>query len=189
MVRYREWYGCQAGQPNVGLKLTAEEVAEGIAIREAGDRIGYGTLDPAAFAQDGGPSLAERMQVWRSADGKLNGPQFNPADNARVARAGAMGGWDLMRARLRGENGTPMLFVFSTCRDFIRTVPMLQHDASRVEDLDTTAEDHIADETRYGCTSRPWVASNKTDNGPGDRYDRNRRKLRTQQTRGSAWAL
>jgi hypothetical protein len=51
-----------------------------------------------------------------------------------------------------------MLFVFNTCRDFIRTVPVLQHDPMRPEDLDTAAEDHIADETRYACLSRPMIA-------------------------------
>jgi hypothetical protein len=51
-----------------------------------------------------------------------------------------------------------MLYVFDTCRDFIRTVPVLQHDPNRAEDLDTEAEDHIADETRYACLSRPLTA-------------------------------
>ena len=50
-----------------------------------------------------------------------------------------------------------MPVVFSTCKAFIRTVPALQHDPSRAEDLDTEAEDHVADEARYGCMSRPWV--------------------------------
>jgi hypothetical protein len=68
-----------------------------------------------------------------------------------------MGGWDMMRARLRGEGGRPMLYVFDTCKDFIRTVPVLQHDQDRIEDLDTEAEDHAADDGRYGCMSRPWV--------------------------------
>ena len=49
-----------------------------------------------------------------------------------------------------------MLVVFDTCREFLRTVPVLQHDARRPEDLDTTAEDHIADETRYACMARAW---------------------------------
>jgi hypothetical protein len=166
MVRYREWYGCVPGQPNTGLKLTAEQVAEGIADRERGERIAYGVLDPAAFAQDGGPSIAERMARWKDQARGLRGPQFRPADNARVARAGAMGGWDQMRSRMRGEAEQPMLYVFSTCRDFIRTVPMLQHDTSRPEDLDTDAEDHAADEARYGCMSRPWVASPKVESTP-----------------------
>ena len=48
----------------------------------------------------------------------------------------------------------------------IRTVPVLQHDPERLEDLDTNAEDHIADETRYACLSRPLIAPRP---GPGRR--------------------
>lgn len=153
LVRYREWYGSTA--PNVGLRLTAEEVADGIAARDAidlndGAKITYGVLDPAAFAQDGGPSIAERMAK--------RGVLFKRADNTRVGPRGAMSGWDQMRARLKGDgDGNSMLFVFDTCRDFIRTVPSLQHDSDRPEDLDTDGEDHVADEARYGCASRPWI--------------------------------
>jgi hypothetical protein len=50
-----------------------------------------------------------------------------------------------------------MLFVFSTCKDLIRTLPALQHDPDRPEDLDTDAEDHAADECRYACMSRPYT--------------------------------
>lgn len=148
IVRYREWYGASA--PNVGLKLTAEEVAKGIKAKEAGDTIAYGVLDPAAFAVDGGPSIAERMI--------REGVIFRRADNKRVAQKGAMGGWDQMRARLKGDgDGRPMLYVFETCKDFIRTVPALQHDPDKPEDVDTDGEDHVADEARYGCMSRPWI--------------------------------
>ena len=137
---------------DVGLKLTAEEVAEGIRDRDGSDNIRYGVIDPAAFSQDGGPSIVERMRInWRR------------ADNKRVGRRGAMGGWDQMRARMIGEDlgdphgQRPMMYIFSTCTDFIRTVPSLQHDKSRPEDLDTTAEDHAADEARYGLMSRPYA--------------------------------
>ena len=50
-----------------------------------------------------------------------------------------------------------MLVVFSTCVDFIRTVPFLQHDPDRREDVMTDSEDHAGDECRYACMSRPWV--------------------------------
>lgn len=126
LVAYREWYPT---------KLTAEELAAGIKEREIGEAITYGVLDPSAFAQAGGPSHAERMAK--------EGVFFRPADNKRLATIGALGGWDQMRARIRGDNdGNPMMVVFDTCRDFIRTVPVLQHDADRPEDLDTEAEDH-----------------------------------------------
>ena len=69
-----------------------------------------------------------------------------------------MGGWDQVRSRLVGDgDGHPMLVVFSTCVDFIRTVPFLQHDPGRPEDVMTDSEDHCGDETRYACMSRPWV--------------------------------
>jgi hypothetical protein len=163
LVRYREWYGSN-GQANVGLGMTAEEVASGIREREAENQ-DYGVLDPRCFANDGGPSIAERMY---NSDKIL----WMKADNARVPRAGAMGGWDQLRSRLLGtarrnektgevdwSTGDPMIFFFSTCHDTIRTLPALPHDEKRPEDVDTTAEDHAADEVRYACMSRPYVKS------------------------------
>jgi len=149
LVRYREWYA--ADGPNKGLKLTAEEIAEGILERETSEEsFAYSVLDPSAFAQDGGPSIAERMARL--------GVYCRRADNRRVAFHGAMGGWDQMRARLHGDSQrNPMIVTFDTCRDSIRTIPVLQHDENRPEDLDTEAEDHAADEWRYACMSRPYV--------------------------------
>ena len=70
-----------------------------------------------------------------------------------------MGGWDQLRARLIGTGSTPMIYCFSTCRDSIRTIPVLQHDPNRAEDLDTNSEDHAADDWRYAAMSRPWLRS------------------------------
>jgi hypothetical protein len=153
LVRYREWYG-STGKPNEGLRMTAEEVAQGIAQREAGDPRPAngldGVADPAIFSSDGGPSIGERMA--RAAK-----VFFRLADNARVSRQGALGGWDQVRARLRGNETGPGLLIFSTCRDLIRTLPALQHDPDRPEDVDSDGEDHAPDEARYACMSRPWV--------------------------------
>lgn len=48
-----------------------------------------------------------------------------------------------------------MLYVFSTCKHFIRTVPNLVYDEKNVEDIDTDGEDHIYDELRYVCMKNP----------------------------------
>ena len=56
-----------------------------------------------------------------------------------------------------------MLFVFSTCKALIRTLPALQHDHSRAEDVDTEQEDHAPDEARYACVSRPYVTKKPYD--------------------------
>lgn len=174
MVRYREWYG--ASKPNVGLKLHAEPVAKGIHDREAKDAVKptYRVLDPAAFAEDGGPSIAMAMSSAKDDAGKPLGINFRPADNARVQGRGAMGGWDQMRGRLVGDDdGNPMIVTFSTCHDSIRTIPALQHDDARPEDVDTDGEDHAGDEWRYGCMSRPWVKKPKVDpRKPSDAYSR-----------------
>ena len=166
MVRYREWYG--AKKPNEGLKLHADAVARGIKEREIKDTVKptYRVLDPAAFAEDGGESIAQAM-----AREKVT---FRPADNARVSQRGAMGGWDQMRGRLAGnDDGDPMIVTFSTCHDSIRTIPAQQHDDARPEDMDSDGEDHAADEWRYGCMSRPWIRKPKTeDKRPTDGYRR-----------------
>lgn len=157
IVRYREWYGKSA--PNTGLKLTAEEVALGILSKEQpGEKITYGVIDPAAFAVDGGPSIAERMAKV--------GVSFRRADNKRVAQMGALGGWDQMRQRMKGDGERPMIYTFSTCVDSIRTIPALQHDQDKPEDLDTDGEDHAADEWRYACMSRPYQPAQAAEKKP-----------------------
>jgi hypothetical protein len=172
LVKYREWYGIAHNEngdfiPDKGVKMNAGLVGAELAEREAGESIAYGVLDPSAFSEDGGPSIAER--ILRGAPGPegthRRGVVFRRADNARVASSGAMGGWDQLRARLDGDgDGRPMLFLFETCTHTIRTVPALQHDENRPEDLDTTAEDHPADETRYACMSRPYQRPAPSEN-------------------------
>jgi hypothetical protein len=148
LICYRELYG--ASEPNVGLRLTVEEVAERIRYHEMADEpITYSVADPAIFTADGGPSMAERFAMKKV--------YFKPGDNRRVGKQGAAAGWDLVRQRLRGEDDQPMLYIFSTCTNLIRTLPALQHDAARPEDVDSRGEDHAADTLRYACASRPWV--------------------------------
>jgi hypothetical protein len=147
LVRYREWYGASA--PNVGLRLTAGEVADGIKDRTRDEKIAYSVMDPSAFSVSGGPSIAETFFMHRI--------DCRPADNRRVAKAGSMSGWDQLRARIKGVGGVPMLYVFNTCKALIRTLPAMQHDPSRMEDVDTDSEDHAVDEARYAVMSRPWT--------------------------------
>lgn len=146
LVVYREFYGASA--PNVGLKMRLEDVAQAILAKESGDaddqnRMPLGVADPAIFAEDGGPSQAEVMAKA--------GCQWKRGDNKRVP------GWSQVRDRLLGEDGRPMLYFFSTCVNLIRTLPALQHDENRPEDVDTDGEDHAADALRYMCMARPFT--------------------------------
>lgn len=147
LIRYREWYGAKSA--NVGLKLTVEEVAAGILKREGGQAPEYRVADPAIYISDGGPSMAERFVKA--------GVAFRRGDNKRVP------GWDQVRKRLVGENGKPLMYIFSTCVDTIRTLPALQHDQNKPEDVDTDNEDHAGDDVRLACMSRPLLAKKPVD--------------------------
>jgi len=66
------------------------------------------------------------------------------ANNNRVS------GWAKMRDMLYWDsNLKPKLFIFENCVNTIRTIPGLVHDDTRVEDVDTDGEDHLADLIRY----------------------------------------
>lgn len=152
LLKYREWYG--ASGPNTGLKLTTDLVADGIREREKGEYISYGVADPAIYIRNGGPSIMEQM-LSRNVSWKRG-------DNRREP------GWAQLRQYLgnipmfpgaQPPDGytVPMLYFLECCEDSIRTIPVLQHDESKMEDLDTEGEDHAADETRYAVMSRPWI--------------------------------
>lgn len=169
LLAYRELYGIRIKpdggfDPDVGVKETAGEVArkiltlEGAAFDDQGEmtikpseKIEYGVIDPAAWASDSGPSIGERMAkagVWLA-----------KADNKRISQHGAVGGHDQFRARLKGDgDGRPMIYWFSTNVHAIRTIPALQHDPIRAEDVNTHMEDHCYDDSRYACMSRPYKA-------------------------------
>lgn len=167
IIRYKEWYGSRGAEGksisttenmNVGLKMTPEEVAQGIVIRETEEpknefgraRINYRVADPKIFAWESGPSIAERFSERPYL---IN---FQRADNKRTAKTGAMGGWDMVRARLKGDGTTPMIFFMENCVDAIRTLPLMEHHKLNLEDVNTDSEDHAPDEIRYACMSRPY---------------------------------
>lgn len=154
LVCYREWYGEDPKRPsqNLGLKLPIEEWAAGVLQRSRDENIAYDVIDRQVFAEDGGPSLAERASKVRRNAKRL---QLRPADKQRLP------GWNQVRARLRGdlpdEEAPPMLFFTTACPDATRTLSALQHNDvdSKFEDADSDGEDHPPDGIRYGCMSRP----------------------------------
>lgn len=149
LVLYREWYVAKKTSTGtyVGLKMTAEEMAQGILDRESETIDLKSVIDPSAFRRDGGPSIAERMFEA--------GVTFQRADNSRVTQfkdgRGPLGGWDRLRSLMKNN----MIFCFDTCTHSIRTLPSLPHDPGNPEDLDTRSEDHAADMWRYAVMSRP----------------------------------
>lgn len=148
VYRYKELYGCKPGEPNHGLMLAPSgigkmlddwlqpEFREGIRFQ--------GIADPAVFDKSRGESVADQILKY------FNGVYFSPGDNTRLA------GKNNFHEYLKfNQTGHPKLYVFNTCKDFIRTIPSLVYDDHKVEDINTEGEDHIYDETRYMLMDRP----------------------------------
>ena len=77
---------------------------------------------------------------------------FRPGDNTRLA------GKMQMHERLRfDKDGRPMMYVFNTCADWLRTVPNLPYSQTKMEDVDTRAEDHCLIGSTKVLTSKGWL--------------------------------
>lgn len=143
IIKYREWYGCEDGRQNEGVRESSASLAERAMEISATEGVVDMVADPA---------------IWSKND-----------DAMSIAEIFARAGWEMHRAnndRFNGlivfhdalketcdDNGTPVFTVFNTCRAFIRTIPMLTPDPNRPEDVDSRLEDHVYDETRYALMS------------------------------------
>ena len=146
LYRIMELYGCTQ-TPNEGVKWTPDRQFAEIAKVERehpwlkGRQI-QGVADPAIWDSSRGESIADTAIGY--------GIFFTPGDHQRIP------GWMQCHYRLQfDDSGYARCYIFENCEGFIRTVPQLLYDQSRPEDLDTTGEDHIADEWRYLCMARP----------------------------------
>ena len=147
--RCMELYGWDGKHPNEGLRLTNTEIARRIKAVEDDSlykgRLQPGPADSQIFDVVNGTSIADEMARvgirWQVA-------QKGPGSRRQ--------GWQLLRQMLKASTTWPMeepgVFVFSTCRQFIRTFPVLPRDPTNADDVDSSSEDHIGDETRYECS-------------------------------------
>lgn len=147
LYRFLEVYGCN-GTPNQGVLQNPHQQFEAIAELERthpwlkGRTITDSIADPSIFDKSRGESTAEVAAKF--------GIYFTPGDNHRIP------GWMQVHYRLQfDQNGYPRMYIFKGCKAFIRTIPLMMYSPTRPEDLDTSLEDHVADEVRYLCMSRP----------------------------------
>ena len=157
IYRILELYGCTK-TPNEGLKWTPDEVFRRIRQIEdehpwlKGRRI-EGVADPAIWDGSGGESIAETGERYRI--------YFTPGDHQRIP------GWMQCHYRLQFDpRGVPMMYVYDSCKAFLRTVPLMVYDEHRPEDLDTDMEDHVCDEWRYMCMARPIKPQDRAEPRP-----------------------
>lgn len=159
LFRIKEWYGWDGKHPNRGSRMLATDIAKGIVEREIQwgihGKTRRGIADAAIFDDQNDNCIARDMEAPVEIDGKkYRGVYFDPADKRSGSRKQ---GWELMRKMLSNTlpekpghpREYPGLFVTTECLHFLRTVPTIPRDQEDLDDVDTEAEDHVADETRY----------------------------------------
>jgi len=155
IYRYRELYGW-GGEANLGTHESPKTVGERILEIEK-EEAGHGIVfrnNPADH--NCWYSRGEEVTIIELFGNKGPGVTWQPSKAGPGSR---INGWNVCNERL--EQGT--FKVFSNCLHFIRTVPVLQVDDKKPEDLDTHMEDHVADEWRYSLVSRHRFETEERD--------------------------
>lgn len=141
LICYRELYGMAKDRPNVGLGLQNEQIAS-LIVKYTGpnEKIEFTTTDSLPFQFRGGPMMAEIFQK--------NGVLLKRGNTDRIT------GWQQLRSRLQGNEEGPLIYFVNSCVHMIRTLPALQADKHKPEDVDSDFEDHAPDDGRLACMER-----------------------------------
>ena len=101
-----------------------------------------GIADPSIWDGSRGPSIADKMAAEKV--------YWTKADNERIA-----GKMQVHSRLMFRPDGVPMLQAFKDCEAFRRIIPAMNYDLIKVEDVDSSSEDHVYDEVRYMCMQFP----------------------------------
>jgi hypothetical protein len=158
IIMIGEWYG--ASGVNIGLKMSARDVASGIVEREKSMRasgyivstINAGPADNQIdnVTESGTPTIASEMRSM--------GVAWTASDKSSGTRKI---GLELMRQGIKEAAKThpefPGIWFMDHCRNAIAQIPILPRDERNTEDVDTKAEDHLYDAIRYRVLARSQV--------------------------------
>jgi hypothetical protein len=160
LFRIAEWYGCSPREANTGLHMGAKDIALGIRKREAQMiesglvplRVMPGVADASIDDPTGvGPTIRSDMSAagvrWELAD-KSPGSRKQGWEQVRKLLRQALH-VDMEGKALPGPRELPGMFFFRTCQSAIELLPSMPRDDDDLDDIDTDAEDHVADEVRY----------------------------------------
>lgn len=150
LIQCLEWYGTKEIGSNKGLKMAAGVVAAGIREREI-----VNLNDEWILQQPwSGPADNQIRDVREDDEDTIEqkmaskGVRWQHSDKSAGSRRN---GLELMRERLLNaiKREGPALYFMDNCRASIATLPILPRDEVQMDDVDTTAEDHVYDMVRY----------------------------------------
>ena len=146
---FAEMYGCVEGQPDMGLRQTDDQIAELILIKEEeqgilGRNITH-LAGPDCWSKKPGGGMRQAGDST-AVTFASEGVHLIKADPSRIHKIRQF--HLRLRTKLDADGEleeTPMLQVYDTCTEFIRTIQLMQADLHNPEDIDTKLEDHPYD--------------------------------------------
>ncbi len=147
VVTYQEWYG--------NLKHP-QEWAEIIYKTALQRKFRHWVVDGSMLnpKTDGSESITKTFKrKWKELNKRDWIPSVKPGSKNRIQRVATTHNW-LSTA----PDGLPYWIITENCTNLIRTLPMLVYDDHKVEDVDTTQEDHAWDSVSYGLGHIKFVS-------------------------------
>ena len=149
LIRIYEWYGTQGEATDIGLKMSSDDVAIGIKEREIKLMKKWIKIQPAPGPADNSIRKVEDSGVETIEDKMADkGVRWTKSDKSPGSRIiGLQLFRDRLVASLRKEG--PGIYFTRNCQAAISTIQSLPRDPDKPDDIDTDAEDHCWDDTRY----------------------------------------
>lgn len=150
LIQIYEWYGAKEIGSNVGLKLSARDIALGIIEREKmlmSEK--WVANQPWAGPADNQIRDVREVDVDTIATKMSDlGVRWEDSDKSQGSRKN---GLQLVRDRLEASTRREGqgLYFMTCCQASIQTIPTLPRDEIKIDDVDTESEDHCYDMTRY----------------------------------------
>jgi len=143
LFRIGEMYGWN-GEADKGSRMISTEIARRIIDIE--EKLPFvvhpGPADNSIYDVKDGKSIANDMATIGVSWARSNKSPGSRINGLEIFR-------QYLYASLQSPMEDPGFFVFENCLHFKRTVPVLPRDPKNMDDINTKAEDHIWDETRY----------------------------------------
>lgn len=169
---FAELYGWDGKTPNVGSRRLAVDVADDIVDFEAAFDFDIfpGPADSMIFDVASGLStesiadqFAKRGVYWLRAD-KRPGSRIAGAEKLRSMLSASL------EYGYEEDADEPGLYIFNTCKQWIRTVPLIPRDDKKPDDANTASEDHLYDATRYRLVQIPQAAGGAGAGGEREEF-------------------
>ncbi len=150
LVQIFEWYGTEEIGTNKGLKMSATNIAQGIIDREI-SMMANGWIHSQPWPGPADNRIRQTIDSELDTIEKLmstKGVRWTESDKSPGSR---IIGLQLVRDRLEAavKKEGPGLYFMSNCLASIEILPTLPRDQKKIDDVDTTAEDHCYDMVRY----------------------------------------